>query len=259
MRLENKVAVVTGGGRGIGRVIALTLAKEGADVVVAARTKEDVDRVAEEIRALGRRGVALVSDVMIEEDIIEMIDTTVRSLGKLDILVNNVGLRGPILNVVDMDLKGWNDTLTANLTGTMLCSREALKHMIPRRTGTIISISSDFGKRGIATRAAYVCSKWGQVALTQCLAHEAAEYNVRVNCICPGTVDGPRIDNLVAVESKRLGVSPESYRRGLEEEAAMKRLVTAEEVANGVLFLASDEASGITGQSLNVCGGTVFS
>jgi len=251
--------VVTGGGRGIGRAIALALAREGADVVVAARTREQIDRVAEEIRALGRRGIAVVCDVSDEEAVRAMMDAAVRSLGKVDILVNNVGIRGPILNVAEMDLRGWNETLAANLTGTMLCSREALKYMIPRKTGVIISISSDFGRRGIATRSAYVCSKWGQIALTQCLAREVAEYNIRVNCVCPGTVEGERIRNLVEIESKRLGVSPEEYYRSLESEAVMKRLVMPEEVAAAVVFLASDEASAITGQSLNVCGGTVFS
>lgn len=258
MKLENRVAIVTGAGQGIGRVISLALARNGADVVVADVNKDTSAKVAEEIRALGRRALSVYCNVAEEESIVTLVQTTVKELGKVDILVNNVGLRGPVANVVDMDLEGWNNTLAANLTGAMLSCREVLKNMIPRKTGVIISISSDMGRRGYAARSPYVCSKWAQIALTQTLALEVAEHNIRVNCICPGTVEGPRTQSLIDQESERLGVSKEEIHKILVAESAMKRFVKPEEIAAAVVFLAGDEASAITGQSLNVCGGTAF-
>lgn len=258
MKLKDRVAIVTGAGQGIGRVISLALARNGADVVIAEVNKETAEKVAKEVRALGRRGLAVSCNVADEESVVNMVQTAVKELGKVDILVNNVGIRGPVANVVDMDLKGWNDTLAANLTGTMLCCREVLKDMIPRKTGVIISISSDMGRRGYAARSPYVCTKWAQIALTQTLALEVAEHNIRVNCICPGTVEGPRTQSLIDQESERLGISKEEIHQILVAESAMKRFVKPEEIAAAVVFLASDEASAITGQSLNVCCGTAF-
>lgn len=258
MRLDNRVAIVTGSGRGIGRVIALRLASEGASVIVASKSRENAESVSAEIKSEGGRAFPVVCDVSEENAVTLMVETSVSLYGKIDILVNNVGIRGPIANVVDMDLSGWEYTIATNLTGTMLCSREVLREMIPRRTGTIVNISSDLGRRGYPSRSAYICTKWAQIALTQTMAQEVAELGIRVNCVCPGTVEGRRINDLIEAQSIRLGVARESYRKKLEAAAAMKRLVTADEVAEAVLFLVSDEASAITGQSLNVCGGTVF-
>ena len=168
MQFDGKAAIVTGGGYGIGKGIALALAKDGADVAVAARNEKALKETAGEIERLGRKSLVLVVDLL-NPDAPEMIvDKTMKKFGKIDILVNNSGQEGPIKNVAEMDLQGWNDLLAVNLTGAMLCSRYALeKSMIPNKNGVIINISSAAGRRGIATRSAYSSSKFALIALTQ--------------------------------------------------------------------------------------------
>jgi NAD(P)-dependent dehydrogenase (short-subunit alcohol dehydrogenase family) len=260
MRLKDKVAIVTGGGKGIGKAIALIFAQEGAAVMIAGRTIPSLEEACNEINNKGGKAAFIQADVSNEEQVIGLVSETIRKFGRLDILVNNSGVAGPTAKVVDMDLCQWNETLAIDLTGSMLCAREALKHMIPRMTGCIINIVSEAGRAGDGRagypfRSAYCCSKMGQIGLTETLAVEVGEYNIRVNAVSPGPIQGERIFNVVRKRVEATNTSFEENMKILAANCSLKRLATEEETAAVALFLASDESSGVTGQTIPVsCG-----
>ena len=206
MQFEGKVAIVTGGGKGIGRAIALAFAREGADVVVAARTEPALKEVASQIEAMGRKSLAIVTDLTDLEQPPAMVERTLEKFGKIDVLVNNSGIEGPMMNVTDMDLEGWNELLAINLTGAMICAKYVLqKSMVPRQSGVIVNISSVSGRKGPATRSAYSASKFGLIGFTQSLCMEVGRYGIRVNCIAPGLVEGDRIERVLRHNSQISG------------------------------------------------------
>jgi len=255
VRLNKKVAIVTGGGVGIGRAISLAFAAEGVAVVAAARTLPRLEAVADEIRSRGGRATAIQTDISDENQVKKVVAQTLNEYGQIDILVNNSGIAGPTINVVDIKLDDWNEVLAINLTGAMLCAREVLKSMIARRSGNIINISSAAGRGGFAMRSPYCVSKWGIIGLTQTLAMEVGEYNIRVNCIAPGAVEGERIENVMKARAEATGLTYEAVRSRSTADAALGRMVTATEIANTAVFLVSDESSGITGQTISVNAG----
>ena len=235
MQLADKVAIVTGGGKGIGRAISLAFAQGGADVVVAARTESALRDVASEIEAMGRKSLAIVTDLTVPEQTLAMVERTMEKFGKVDILVNNSGLEGPMVNVADMDIEGWNQTLALNLTGAMLSAMHVLKQsMLPRKSGVI-----------------YSSTKWGIIGFTQSLASEVGRYGIRVNCIAPGLVEGERIDRVLEGMGKSLGMSYEQAVKTLNARTALGRMLKPEEIAALAVFLASEQSSGITGQTIN--------
>jgi meso-butanediol dehydrogenase / (S,S)-butanediol dehydrogenase / diacetyl reductase len=259
MQLEGRVAIVTGGGYGIGKAIALALANEGADVVVAARTGPALKKVAKEIDVMGRKSLAVVTDLLQPEAPVAMVDKALAKFGKIDILVNNAGVEGPIKSVAEMDLKGWDDLLAVNLTGAMLCSRYVLeKGMIPRKSGVIVNISSAAGRRGLPMRSAYSSSKFAIIGFTQSLAGEVGRYGIRVNAIAPGAVEGERIERVFSIAAKNMGITYEQVVANSNARSALGRMVKPEEVAALAVFLASDESSAITGQTINIDAGANF-
>lgn len=259
MHLEGRVAIVTGGGYGIGKAIALAFAREGADVVVAARTESALKKVAQEIESLGRKSLAIVTDLLQPDAPAAIVEKTLKKFGKIDILVNNSGAEGPIKPVAEMDLKGWNDLLSVNLTGAMLCSRYVLeKSMIPRQSGVIINISSAAGRRGLPTRSAYSSSKFALIGFTQSLASEVGRYSIRVNAIAPGAVEGERIERVFNISAKNMGVTYEQVVANSNSRAALGRMVKPEEVGALAVFLASEQSSAITGQTINIDAGANF-
>jgi 3-oxoacyl-[acyl-carrier protein] reductase len=259
MQLEGRAAIVTGGGYGIGKAIAIALAKEGADVAVAARTEKALRETAKEIEKIGRKSLVIVADLLQPEAPAAIVAKVTEEFGKIDILVNNSGAEGPIKAVAEMDLKGWNDLLSVNLTGAMLCSRYVLeKSMIPRRSGVIINIASGAGRRGLATRSAYSSSKFALIGFTQSLASEVGRYGIRVNAIAPGAVEGERIQRVLGIAAKNAGITYEQIVAGSNARSALGRMVRPEEVGALAVFLASEQSSAITGQTINIDAGANF-
>ncbi len=255
MRLKDKVAIVTGGGRGIGKAISLAFAAEGATVVVAARALSKLEETAEEITSKGGRAKAIRTDITDEKQVRQMVAQTLDEYGHIDILVNNSGISGPTANVVDLKLEDWNEVLAIDLTGSMLCAREVLKSMIPRRSGNIISIAAEGGRggdgrAGYPMRSPYCVAKMGIIGLTETLAIEVGEYNIRVNCISPAAVRGERLVNVVMGRAKATGVPFDELMGKMTANYSLKRPAEESEVAAAAIFLASDESSAITGQTL---------
>jgi 3-hydroxybutyrate dehydrogenase len=252
--LNGKIALITGGGRGIGRAIALALAREGVHIAVAARTAEQVEHVAAEI---GERAVAVTCDVSDPESVTRMFTQTRERLGDVDILVNNAGIAesATLVNTTD-DL--WHRHLAINLSGTFYCTRAALPAMLKKKWGRIINVASIAAKTGAPYIAAYAASKHGVLGLTRSVALEVAASGITVNAICPGYVDTDMVTRGIEKITTVTGRSAEEARQALEKTSPQNRLITAEEVAAIALLLASDEGRGINGQGIVIDGGSVL-
>jgi 3-oxoacyl-[acyl-carrier protein] reductase len=240
---KDKVAVVTGASRGIGRSIALALAAEGARIVAVDLGLDDTEKLAEEIRAQGGEALAVVGNVTVAEDAERMIKAAVDKFGRVDILVNNAGITkdGLLLRMKDED---WDAVLNVNLKGAFLCSRAAAKVMTKQRYGRIINIASIVGQMGNAGQANYCASKAGLIGLTKSNARELAKRNVTVNAVAPGFIATPMTDAL-----------PDKVKQELLAQIPQERLGSADDIANAVLFLAAERSGYITGQVIGVNGG----
>jgi NAD(P)-dependent dehydrogenase (short-subunit alcohol dehydrogenase family) len=256
--LVNKVAIVTGGGYGIGRQIGLAYGRAGAKVVLAARSADKLESTRAEIAGLGAECIAIVTDVAKAPECQRMADQTLATFGRIDILVNNAGIEGATKITTDMTPEEWREVIDIDLTGTWLATRSVLPAMKERKSGAIINISSGSGRRGYPLRAPYSASKWGMISLTQTWAGEWGRSGIRVNCICPGPVAGDRIQRVISARAKAMGLPYEQVERGFVSQAAMVRMVTEEEVAKVALFFATDQSSGVTGQTLNVDAGFIM-
>lgn len=253
--LKEKIALITGGGRGIGRAIALSFAKEGATVVVSARTEEQVNAVAKEI---GANALAVVCDVADPASVDALFGKTHAALGRgPDILVNNAGI-AESATLVNTDDELWHRHLNINLSGTFYCTRAAVPSMLKRGWGRIINIASIAGKTGAPYISAYSASKHGVLGLTRSVAHEVANSGITANAICPGYVDTDMVSRGIEKITSRTGRSAEQALETLKSMSPQHRLVTVEEVAAVALLLASDEGRGITGQAINVDGGSLM-
>jgi len=249
MRLAGKVAIITGAGAGIGRSTALLFAKEGAKVVVADYDSERGAETVGIIREDGGEATFIQVDVSKAADAERMARATVETYGKLDILVNNAGIYMQA-DAVEMTEEDWDRILDVNLKGVFLCSKYCIPEMIKGEGGSIVNIGSEAGIVGIKNQVAYNVSKSGIIALTKSTAIDFAIHNIRVNCVCPGTTETP----LVKAALER-APDPAATRRALEEVRPANRLGRPEEIAAGILYLASDESPYATGSILSIDGG----
>jgi len=259
MLLRDKIAIITGGGRGIGRAIAKRFAAEGASVIVAARTAKEVTAVAAEIQAAGHKASAISADVSQETGCQKIVEEAHKLFGQIDILVNNAGLLGPVKAVEEISPAEWDEVLAVNLRAPFLLSRLVLPEMYRRSAGAIINISSVAAKAAFQWNGPYAASKAGLAGLTRTLAAESARKGTRVNAICPGPVPETEMSQALGKAlAERLNVDADTLFQGFLQGILQGRPQTADEVAAAALFLASSEASAITGQTLNVDGGMSF-
>ena len=257
MKLENKNAIVTGAAKGMGAAITLTLAREGADLLLTARDTDPLHEVAEQVRALGRRAEVLSTDVTDDAQVRAMVDRARDFFGdRIDILVNVAGVTGPIETPVwELDGDDFSYVIESNIKGTFLPMKYVLQAMVPRRSGKIVNIGGTSGLRGYRYRAAYSSSKWGVRGLTRTAAIDAGEYGINVNVVCPGIVHTPRMDNLCEEKARVRGWTFDQVYQEYVEDMALKRVTEPQDVADAVLFMASDESRNMTGQEITVDGG----
>ena len=255
MSLENQVAVITGGGRGIGLACARALAADGASVVIATPEDDEREAAVEEFSTANTPVLGLDTDVSDEEQVRHMAAATLERFGRIDILVNNAGIIGPTLPLHEIERADWDAVMAVNLTGVYLCARAVVPQMLSQGSGRIINISSVAGKIGFALRSPYAVSKWGVIGLTMTLAKELGSSGILVNAVCPGPIDGPRMDQIIASRAGHLDTTPGELREKMFGETALGRFIPPEHIADMVAFLASERAASITGQTLDVTAG----
>ena len=244
MKLQGKVAIVTGGGRGIGETIALAFAREGGRLAIASRTQAELDQVAARIQELGAQVQAICTDVSSRDDVVRLIETTLATYGQIDILVNAAGVYGPIGPMWDVDIDEWIRAMQINLFGTFMCCHTVLPHMIERRQGKIVNFSGGGATSPLSRFTAYGVSKTAIVRLTETLAQEVKEFNIQANAVAPGAVD-TRLQDDVLAAGERAGDLLECIHRLRETgEGGVPRELPAELV----VFLASDDSDGLTGK-----------
>ena len=250
-RLDGKLAIVTGGGSGIGEATAKVFAEAGATVVVTGRRSEPLEQVAKEIG-----GHPMACDVSDQAQVRTMFAQALQITGQIDILLNNAGGAGPIAPVAEVDMEAWIQCMNINLVGAMFCLQEAARIMGAQKSGSIINMSSLMGIQGYPMRSAYVASKFALIGITETMARELGPLNVRVNALMPGAVSGENMDRILARRAEAEGrFAEEIERENYTDVAALKRWVSPEEVGRAALYYASDLSSAITGDKMKVdCG-----
>lgn len=255
--LQGRIALITGGGRGIGRAIALGFAREGTSVAISARSQDEIDSVVEEIHRIGGTALAMRADLSAPGNPQQLVELTLKAFGTVDILVNNAGVgSAPSPRpVADFDDDFWNLSLALNLTAPYLLCKAVLPSMLEKKRGRIINISSVAGKIGLVHASAYCASKHGLLGLTKSLALEVAKDGITVNAICPGPVRTAMSDARLTYDARRMGMPVD------EVEAQMTpigRRLFPEEIVPLAVLLASDASAAITGQAFNICGGVTM-
>jgi NAD(P)-dependent dehydrogenase (short-subunit alcohol dehydrogenase family) len=257
MRVEGKNAVVTGAAKGMGAAITLTLAREGADLVLAARDVAALEEVAGQARELGRRVEVVKTDVTNEDEVAALAKAAREFFSeKIDILVNVAGVTGPIETPAwEIDVDDFDFVLGANVRGTFLPIKHIIPSMVAQKSGKIVNIGGTSGLRGYKYRAAYSSSKWAVRGLTRTVALDAGEYGINVNVVCPGIVHTPRMDKLCEEKARVRGWTFEQVYEEYVQDMALRSVTEPQDIADAVLFLASPESRNMTGQEITVDGG----
>ncbi len=256
--LENKIAVVTGGGQGIGREISLAMARAGAHIVLAARTESTLRATQAEIQALGQQALVVPTDLTDVAAIKDLAAATFEHFGRIDILVNNSGIAGPVAPLWEVDPAGWQHTFDVNVNGVFHCCQAFIPKMVEQGSGAVITIGSMTGKRPMLNRTPYTATKMALVGITRTLAWDLADTGVRANVISPGAVAGVRMENSFVDQAKAQGLPVDEIRAQFTNVSPQKILTPPEDVANTAVFLASDLAKSITGEDINVSAGVVM-
>ncbi|MPZ76228.1 MAG: SDR family NAD(P)-dependent oxidoreductase [Deltaproteobacteria bacterium] len=252
--LTNKIALITGGGTGIGKAIGVQLAKNGAKVALASRSHAHIELAATELRALGLSVLPLQMNVRRKQDIDQAVARVFAEWGAIHILVNNAGISG-LSMIDDPDDAKWYDIVDTNLNGMYLITKQVLKHMPDHSGGRIINISSVLGKFGVPGYTAYCTTKHGMIGFTRALALEVVQRGITVNTICPGWVDTEMAALGIHETAALQGITPEQFKAQAVAAVPIKRFLDADEVAHLVCYVASEQARAITGQAINICGG----
>jgi NAD(P)-dependent dehydrogenase (short-subunit alcohol dehydrogenase family) len=256
VKLAGQVAIVTGAAKGMGAAICRRLAGEGADLVLAARDAGPLQDLGREIQALGRHALAVPTDVRDEASVQAMVAAALARFGRLDVLVNCAGTTGPVETPVqEIPAADFDEVLAINLRGTFLPTKHVVPHLVRQRRGKVVNIAGTSGLRGYKLRAAYSSSKWAIRGFTRTVALEVGPANVNVNCVAPGIVGGDRMDRLCREKARKRGWTFEQVYQEYVQEMALRRVTTAEDIANAVLFLCTEESRNMTGQCLAVDGG----
>jgi NAD(P)-dependent dehydrogenase (short-subunit alcohol dehydrogenase family) len=255
MKLKDKVAIITGGNDGIGRIIALTFVNEGARVCICGRRKEKLDQVEEEITKKGGDVLSLVADISQEEAVEAMVSRVIERFGVIDILINNASFEGPTAPIHEIVGGDWCKVVDINLNGLFYCTKHVLKAMIPRKTGNILNIGSIAGVYAYPLRTPYNATKWAVAGVTQTIAAEVGQYNIRCNCLSPGPTEGERAYKVIQKRAEATGKTFEEMKQFYANQIPIKRFITPEEVARTAVFLTSEDSSGITAQHFCISGG----
>ena len=252
--LKGKVALITGAGSGIGKAIALKLAQNGAKVAITSRSPDRIEQAAKELKRLSLTALPITLDVCNKANVEQAVKSVESAWGAVNILVNNAGISG-LSMISDPDDTKWNDIVDTNLTGMYLVTKAVLKQMPDHAGGRVINISSVLGKFGVPGYTAYCTTKHGMIGFTRALALEVVGRGITVNAICPGWVDTEMATQGIKETAAHLGLTPDEFRAQATAAVPIRRFLEAEEIAEFVSYIASDAASGITGQAMNVCGG----
>jgi len=255
MDFKNKIAVVTGGGRGLGSDVGLALAKLGATVVLSGRTAKSLDEAKDAIEAIGGKASVYVGDMADAESVNRFASEVFDKYGRVDVLVNNAAIGGPSAPLWEVAVDDWKETLNINTTGPFLTSRAFLPSMIEKKSGSIVFVGSMTGKRELLNRTAYAASKIALVGLVRTLAWEVGPYGIRVNMVSPGPMEGARMKWVLEKQAENENITIDAARARLTSRSPVGRFVSTQDVVNAILFLASDDASSTTGEDLNVSSG----
>ena len=257
MELDGRVAIVTGGGRGIGRATALELARLGAHIVVAELDRAGAERTADEVTRLGRRAIGLPTDVTKSADLASMVERSRSEFGRIDVLVNNAGIYRAAATF-DVTESHWDAVMDINARAVFFASRAVLPTMIAQKRGAIVSLASMAGKVGSRTNLPYNASKAAVISITKSLALAHAADGIRVNCVCPGFVETDMWAVVAREQGAVLGMTPDEFTRQRREQVPLGRMERPEDVASVIGFLASDRSGYMTGQAINVTGGVIM-